>query len=130
MHESASAIDAGVTSTSRCQVSLPAGIFSRAGENHFKQATWIWQLLPFLEQQGLFDESVAQFAQAPSPNPIGAHTLLGTELRIVQCPADRLVRGVFTTRGGRQVGMTSFLGVLGRNANTMDGVLFLEPATR
>lgn len=109
---------------------LPAGIFSQATENHFKHATWVWQLLPYFEQTPIWTASIATYAVNPSPIPIGAHPEMGNPLTAVQCPADHLVRGSRVTRGNRIVGLASYLGVLGRDLTAADGVLFVDSRIR
>jgi prepilin-type processing-associated H-X9-DG protein len=86
---------------------------------------WSARILPYLEQQALWDRSVAAFAAGArfSRNP--PHTGLATVLPVVICPADGTAEAVIQPEQLR-VAFTHYLGVSGRNRVSRDGVLYLD----
>jgi prepilin-type N-terminal cleavage/methylation domain-containing protein/prepilin-type processing-associated H-X9-DG protein len=104
---------------------FPPGCTSDRPNQLYPHMTWMTRALPYLEQDALWNQALnayamALFVQAPPHQPI-----LGKPLRLFACPADPRVG---TPRAYREfsAGYTSYLGVLGTDYRTNDGVLFLD----
>jgi prepilin-type N-terminal cleavage/methylation domain-containing protein len=92
----------------------------------FPFLNWQARLLPYLEQDGLW--STIESAYAQQPNFLGAaHVGRAIPISVFCCPAgDRTV--LETTAGGPA--FTYYLGVLGRDSHTLDGMLFVDSRVR
>jgi prepilin-type processing-associated H-X9-DG protein/prepilin-type N-terminal cleavage/methylation domain-containing protein len=103
--------------------SLPPGISSRNETDPMPFLGWSARLLPYLEQQALWDQAVAAYRRERDfrdpPHP-GGHLLA-----VFNCPLDGR-----RAHPGTGMALTSYLGVEGLNSARQDGVLFLDSATR
>ncbi len=104
--------------------SFPAGLTRNTSSSSTPYSTWIVSILPFLDQDPLWQQSNNAYLQDPSPFHNPPHTLMAQLLPAVQCPADDRVRVVQRTRSDRQVALSSYLGVSGTNLFATDGVLY------
>lgn len=102
---------------------LPSGVSSRDERDPMPFLGWSARLLPYLEQQALWDRAVdgyrttGDFRKPPHP---------GTNLLAVfNCPLDGR-----RTQPGSGMALTSYLGVEGLNPVLQDGVLFLDSSVR
>ena len=88
--------------------------------------SWLARILPFVEQQAVYDNMKAAFAQQGSfPDPFISppHSGLGTVLNLYRCPADgREYKATYA--GGLTVAFTAYLGVNGRDLRSLDGLLY------
>ncbi len=98
----------------------PWGGESRIDMREFNGKGWIVGVLPYLEEQPLYD----QFRPGFVGNMFGGGGIaspqvelaMRTQLEILQCPADDSVLALSTDQfqwGGRQVALTSYKGVIG-----------------
>jgi len=106
------------------QKSFPPGISSRGETDPLPFLAWSARLLPYLEQQALWDQAVAAYQvtkdfRVSPPHP-GSHLLA-----VFNCPLDAR-----RAHPGTGMTLTSYLGVEGLNSVRQDGVLFLDSATR
>lgn len=108
---------------------LPAGHSSTAGNNPQPHMSWMTRLLPFVEQQASFDESLAAYRLDPSFLTPPHRPVLGRPLPAYTCPADVRAAGVKDFRVLR-VAFTSFQGVSGTAAGRGDGVLYSDSNVR
>jgi prepilin-type N-terminal cleavage/methylation domain-containing protein/prepilin-type processing-associated H-X9-DG protein len=110
---------------------LPPGCSYENGTDPFRYMTWMTRILPYLEQQPLWDQSVAAYGQnrvffSPPHYPIIGHVLV-----IYTCPADqRTSESLMVPQVGFEVGLTAYQGVEGTNQFKHDGVLYLDSRVR
>ena len=109
---------------------LPPGVNIKIGSPIYSYLTWEAFLLPFIDQQQMWDNTCAAFAEDSNFFDNPPHTGLSTSLAIYACPSDSRVSEVQYERLGREVALTSYLGVSGRDYIHNDGVLFLGSAIR
>ncbi len=101
------------------------------GKDAMPKSSWLTQILPYIEQQSLWNSAVAAYKVAPSPTKNPPHTALATPVASFQCPADGRVASVqFAPKDKIDVALTSYLGVSGRDYSTLDGVLFRDSQVR
>jgi prepilin-type N-terminal cleavage/methylation domain-containing protein len=100
---------------------FPAGYTSLGSPRQY--TTWIASLLPFFEQQAVYDQMISDYAATPNPfsNP-GGHRGFGHPLPILLCPSS--VTGheaTYGLEGYPEVAFTPYLGVNGQKYTTRDG---------
>lgn len=86
------------------------------GYERLQEVTWLTRLLPFVEQQALWDVSEQALRADRNPYHSPPHTPLATVVPVYTCPADGRVRSAVSTPGGRSVALTSYVGVGGAGA--------------
>jgi prepilin-type N-terminal cleavage/methylation domain-containing protein/prepilin-type processing-associated H-X9-DG protein len=93
---------------------------------------WTLPILPYLEQQALFDQAAAAYRANPIPFPPTAHPGLSAVVPHFLCPSDgRVTTAQVSTRTQTLAAFTSYLGVAGKDAvAARDGVLYQGSATR
>lgn len=109
---------------------LPAGYTSGTASRRF--STWITTLLPYLEQQAVYDQMIGDYATTPNPfdNP-GAHRGFGQTLPLLLCPSSTSgFEPATDLTGYPAVAFTTYLGVNGQDFTTRDGVFYLDSQTR
>jgi len=103
--------------------SLPPGISSHDEKDPMPFVGWSARLLPYLEQQAIWDQAVIGYQQTKDfqlpPHPGG------NLLAVLNCPLDGR-----RTHPGRGMALTSYLGVEGLNPVLQDGTLFLDSSIR
>ena len=105
--------------------SLPPGLTPKAKGEAFPLMGWLPRLLPFVEQQPLWDLTVTAYAERPN-DPYGLpHYGFMTPVKVFGCPADSRVYATQLTHEGFRPALTSYLGVLGVNVLGNQGVLYL-----
>jgi prepilin-type N-terminal cleavage/methylation domain-containing protein/prepilin-type processing-associated H-X9-DG protein len=110
--------------------SLPPGVSYAGGLDRYPFMSWNTRLLPYLEQQALWDQAVRAFAENPRFQANPPHTDRSIPMPIYSCPSDSRVSSAFQLRPDSSVGLTSYLGVEGINKTTLDGCLFLDSQIR
>ena len=109
---------------------LPPGHRSPSTPDRLPYSGWTLDVLPFVEQQPLFDQSRQAFRAHPYPFA-PRHAGFETVVPAFGCPADSRVSSVqVSTRTNHRVGLTSYLGVSGLNYKTKDGVLHQDSVVR
>jgi len=108
---------------------FPPGVSYQDGKAPYPFMSWSARLLPYLEQQALWEETVRAYGQDPIFQRNPPHRGLTTVLSVFCCPADTRTLEVADLFGFR-VALTSYLGVEGTNQRLQDGVLFLDSAVR
>jgi prepilin-type N-terminal cleavage/methylation domain-containing protein/prepilin-type processing-associated H-X9-DG protein len=109
------------------QSTLPPGVSSGAP---YPRMTWLTRLLPYLEQEPLWQITVAAYDYQPIPFVDPPHIGLGLPVKPFACPADGRPSQPQDTHGGRRVALTSYLGVLGIAYDDTRGVLFRDSRVR
>jgi prepilin-type processing-associated H-X9-DG protein len=110
--------------------SLPPGVSSAKPGEPFPWMTWQARLLPYLEQHSLWTQSQAAYRQDPSPFDDPPHIGLGTPVKVLGCPLDDRTSSAQRTHEGLRVALTSYVGVLGIDYTTEEGVLFADSQVR
>jgi hypothetical protein len=91
---------------------------------------WPARLLPYLEQTVLWDQARRDYAARPFPFSGPLHTGLGTVVPAFLCPSDPRVDTPQDTHNNLRVALTSFVGNLGLDYASKDGVLMLDSAVK
>jgi prepilin-type N-terminal cleavage/methylation domain-containing protein/prepilin-type processing-associated H-X9-DG protein len=113
------------------QGSFPAGYRSHTPTQPYPSAGWLPMLLPYVEQDAVWRDLVADYRRSRSPFIDPPHRGMSTVIRLFGCPVDgRTTQSQFAPRDGIQVALTSYLGVQGDSHSSRDGVLFPDSAVR
>jgi prepilin-type processing-associated H-X9-DG protein len=91
--------------------------------------TWMTRLLPYLEQEALWDEALYAFGQNKFFESLPHRGILSRVLPVFTCPSDGRTSEPVNF-GAFSVGLTSYQGVEGTNQLRHDGVLFLDSRVR
>lgn len=111
------------------QGSLPPGVSYQNGADPHPHMSWCTRLLPYVEQEALWQQSVRAFAQQAFFEVVPPHVGLGTVVPAFTCNSDSRAPTV-KDFGPFKVAFTSYLGVEGVNQTSKDGVLFLDSRIR
>lgn len=82
--------------------------------------TWITRILPFVEQNTMWEHAMEDYRA--DPIPFRSHRGMQTVLQVVSCPSDPSSGKLHWTHEGYLVACTNYLGVNGTNFKTRDGV--------
>jgi prepilin-type N-terminal cleavage/methylation domain-containing protein/prepilin-type processing-associated H-X9-DG protein len=118
------------------QGAFPSGVSYQGGMDPFLFMSWQARLLPFLEQQDLWNATVQAFAQSRrfSENP--PHVGFATLVPVYSCAADSRTGEVaeaplqFGSAETVRVALTAYLGVEGVDQSELDGTLYVDSHTR
>lgn len=108
---------------------LPPGVSYRDGKDPNPFMSWQARLLPFLEQQALWEQTLRAYKEEPFFQVNPPHIGYALVMPVFSCTSDPR----FLTVGqpyGIRVAFTDYLGVEGINQFRKDGVLFLDSHTR
>jgi prepilin-type N-terminal cleavage/methylation domain-containing protein/prepilin-type processing-associated H-X9-DG protein len=110
---------------------FPSGMYSGRRTPSYRLSSWLTQLLPFIEQDGLWKKTQAAYQISKNPLKNPPHVGLATVVPLFTCPADGRAADVqFAPRDMIYVALTSYLGVSGKDLTSNDGVLFLDSQIR
>lgn len=109
---------------------LPPGTTPPLKDEPFPHMGWQTRLLPFIEQQTLWKVTVTAYELAPSYPYRLPHLGIMVPLKLFSCPADTRANDVHPTHNGLRVALTDYLGNLGTNYKTYNGVLYWGSRTR
>jgi prepilin-type processing-associated H-X9-DG protein len=112
------------------QATLPPGITSRRRGEPWPRMSWLARLLPYVEQDPLWQTTLVAYQRERSPFLNPPHVGYGTPLRLFACPDDGRVLQLDYTHRGRRPALTSYVGVLGTDYTHTDGVLFRDSRVR
>lgn len=105
--------------------SFPTGMSYLNGASPQRHMTWMTRILPHLEQESLWQRSVAAFEQEKSFSE-GPHLpLLGMRLTAFLCPTDAVADTPWNF-GTYTAAYTSYLGVSGNDLDSWDGILHTD----
>src|SRR5262249_47379707 len=109
---------------------FPPGASYHDGADPAPFMSWNTRLLPFIEQDNLWRQTVQAFIEdkdfADNPPHIGFTTVMN----LYACPADPRTLSVGLTRGELRVALTAYLGVSGSSHFLHDGILYLDSGIR
>lgn len=106
---------------------FPPGLSGARGPEPY--LSWLARLLPYLDQGPLWREVQGAYRQDRDFLRVPPHTRRATVVPTFSCPAEpRTLRPSARLNG--LVAFTAYLGVSGRDADELDGVLFLDSRIR
>jgi prepilin-type processing-associated H-X9-DG protein len=108
--------------------SFPPGIATGASEP-LPYLSWNARILPFIEQSGLWQETVTAYAKTKNFQQVPPHVGYATVVEMYSCPSDPRALTLGSV-GGMRIAFTSYLGNEGINQFRHDGVLFLNSHVR
>lgn len=108
---------------------LPPGTSFRDGKDPLPFMSWLTRLLPFVEQDALWQQALAAYGLDKDFRDDPPHVGFGTFLPLYLCPSDPSSAGSRWVSGLRPA-FTNYLGNEGTNSSRLDGVLFLDSRTR
>jgi len=109
---------------------LPSGISGRGAQEQFPRMSWLTRLLPHLEQEPLWEITVAAYTYEPLPFANPPHAGFGTPIKLFACPSDSRVLETQVTHDGLRPALTDYVGVIGTSYDRPDGLLFLNSRVR
>ena len=108
---------------------LPQGTTRARQGERFPLMGWLTRLLPYVDQQPLWDQSVAAYASRPNRPFTPPHVGIETPISTYSCPADSRTSRVQTAYN-RPVALTNYLGVSSANYRSLDGVMYADSRVR
>jgi prepilin-type processing-associated H-X9-DG protein len=108
---------------------FPPGCTSYGSGDPYPFLSWQTRLLPFLDQEAVWDQTVQAYALDRNFSDNPPHVGLATVLPMFTCPADGRTSEAQKTRG-YLVAFTSYLGVEGQSVDRTDGVFYLDSHVR
>ena len=105
---------------------FPPGISVDGGKAPYLYLGWQARLLPFIDQEELWQITQDAFAQGQPLTVDPPHVGLGTVIPHYHCPADARTYQPQVVVLGLRVALTSYLGVLGTQTFYEDGVLYKD----
>ncbi len=103
---------------------LPPGLtLPKAGEK-LPYIGWLARLLPYIEQDALWRQSLEAYAERPFTPFSLPHFGILTPIKLYSCPADDRQGRVHDTHQGYRVATSGYLGVGGTDYKAANGVLY------
>ncbi len=105
---------------------FPAGqTFSKTSRT-YNYMSWMARLLPYIEQEPLWKTTLAAYQKLPIPRVSPPHRGYDTPIAVYTCPSDGRVSQPqpYLGNGALLVALTSYVGVMGRDLETLNGVLY------
>jgi prepilin-type N-terminal cleavage/methylation domain-containing protein/prepilin-type processing-associated H-X9-DG protein len=110
---------------------FPPGMRWQKGKDQQPLASWMIQILPYIEQQGLWNLTQEAYRKSPRPFNNPPHIGLATVMPLFVCPSDgRGFNVQFAARDKFNVGLTNYLGVEGLDLNNTNGMLYRDSRVR
>lgn len=116
-------IGLGLLSYESAHQSFPAGVTWHQAQGRFRQSSWLFHLLPFIEQSS---QSEAGQQEWNAGIPFYRHAGFQSVVPAYQCPTDPRSGSPQWTHEELLAGLTSYVGVVGTDYTTKDGVLFQD----
>jgi prepilin-type processing-associated H-X9-DG protein len=111
------------------QKSFPAGVTLQKGPDSYVFLSWLARILPYIEQESLWKKTQEAYALEKDFTRNPPHIALDSVVAGFVCPADDRIQTAQTSRGYR-VAFTSYLGIMGLNLESEDGLLFADSRIR
>jgi prepilin-type N-terminal cleavage/methylation domain-containing protein/prepilin-type processing-associated H-X9-DG protein len=103
--------------------SLPAQPNPNPLYSNYSLISWMTWILPYMDQQPLWEQVGVSFAASPNPQANPPHTVASHVMACYTCPGDNRVL-IYHNVQGYLVALTSYLGVNGTNLKAKDGMLY------
>jgi prepilin-type N-terminal cleavage/methylation domain-containing protein len=102
---------------------LPVGHRSFLNTERRAFTSWLYEILPFMEQDNLFRESEQAFRTNANPFLNPPHRHIATVIKSYTCSSDqRVATSQVSTKTNNTIALTSYLGVSGLDYKSKDGV--------
>jgi prepilin-type N-terminal cleavage/methylation domain-containing protein/prepilin-type processing-associated H-X9-DG protein len=102
----------------------------RNGQADFPHLSWQARLLPYVEQEALWSQTVQAFSVDKMFEHVPPHQGRATVLTMFICPSDDRVTSAIAVPGHAPAAFTSYLGVCGQSMTNTDGILYSDSAIR
>jgi prepilin-type N-terminal cleavage/methylation domain-containing protein/prepilin-type processing-associated H-X9-DG protein len=110
---------------------LPSGTYFQRGKSPYRLSSWMTHLLPFIEQEALWQRTLQAYRLDRNFLHNPPHVGLATLVPLFACPSDdRAWQIQYAPRDNVNVALTSYLGVIGKDLTTNDGVLYRDSKIR
>lgn len=111
---------------------LPPGEVLDIPEEPHRGMSWLTHLLPYVEQDALWQKALADWAEQPGNAFTPPHTGIRTPVRLFACPMDSRQFGVHIVPPFNilYIALTGYVGVHGTNYYSNDGVFYPGSKTR
>lgn len=110
---------------------LPQGMSYNGGKDPYPFLSWLARILPYTEQASLWTETEEAFRLDRDFLSPSGHPARGAVVRLFLCPSDsRIGEAKPISATGASVAFTSYLGVEGRDAGVVDGLLYMDSRHR
>jgi prepilin-type N-terminal cleavage/methylation domain-containing protein/prepilin-type processing-associated H-X9-DG protein len=109
---------------------LPCGAIPNLPRYDYPALTWLGRILPYIEQETAWQNTVADYAASRNPFRGPPHVNFSLPIALYSCPSDPRGPGPHRTHRNRVVAVTSYLGNLGTDHTKKDGVLYSGSRTR
>jgi prepilin-type N-terminal cleavage/methylation domain-containing protein/prepilin-type processing-associated H-X9-DG protein len=88
---------------------------------------WLYEILPYIEQDNVFRESEKAFMTNANPFINPPHRHIATVIKSYTCPSDnRVATSQVSTKTNNTIALTSYLGVSGLDYKSKDGVFIQD----
>lgn len=111
------------------QERFPPGVSNQGESDSYRFMSWQTRLLPYLEQQALWEDTRRAYAEVRRFDVNPPHFGLGLVMPVFNCPSDPRAFTVGQTFYGIRAAFSNYLGVEGINQTRKDGLLFLNSRT-
>jgi prepilin-type processing-associated H-X9-DG protein/prepilin-type N-terminal cleavage/methylation domain-containing protein len=108
---------------------LPTGCSYRNGADLHPHMSWLTRLLPYLEQEALWQQALQAFARERFFERPPHYPILGRLVPAFVCPSDDRAATPWAF-GSLRVAFTSYQGVAGTDRTRLDGILYLDSRVR
>jgi prepilin-type N-terminal cleavage/methylation domain-containing protein len=109
---------------------FPPGMDYQAGVSPYLYQSWHAQLLPYIDQQRLWEQTQQAFQEGEQFSVNPPHIGLNTVIPAFGCPMDERTRYAQQTPIHIEVALTSYLGIAGTDYQSEDGMLFTDSSIR
>jgi prepilin-type N-terminal cleavage/methylation domain-containing protein/prepilin-type processing-associated H-X9-DG protein len=109
---------------------FPPGCSWRNGADPQPHMSWLTRILPYIEQEALWNEAVRAFQQARFFLNAPHDQVRGQVIPLYVCPSDPETQQPYKMVTNNFVGLTDYLGVWGTDHTKRDGVLFVDSRIR
>lgn len=109
---------------------FPSG--QTSGRHQRPSMSWQSAILPYVEQQNLYEDSTSAYEAVRSPFVNPPHTPLSTPLKVLSCPEDSRVSSAQTASAlnYQRVALSSYCGISGIDLTADEGAFVFEDTIR
>jgi prepilin-type N-terminal cleavage/methylation domain-containing protein/prepilin-type processing-associated H-X9-DG protein len=109
---------------------LPPGVTNRYGTGQLPGLSWLGRLLPYIEQEGLWRQTLEAYEIDELFVTVPPHNGMSTVVHVFGCPMDQRTKTLQKVDFGqiKKAAFTSYVGVLGVDNQTPNGVLYPNSA--
>lgn len=108
---------------------FPPGLSSNNDPN-YPYMTWLARILPFIEEENVWQETESAYARSRNPFVAGQHPAFQRVVPSFTCATETRMSMRQFARSNRLVGLTSYVGVIGISGEEPNGVLAIDSRTK